>query len=292
MNSPVLRFSKLLLPFWGFSIFIFISFVSCRKADRDTDTTTSMITDNSFSNFFFSDIFKQVHQFALSDSSMNSLGSYFISDTICLDAVSHVKPAGVFPDTIILNFGPENGAACADGNFRSGKLKITCNGRYGSLLKNFSVSPENYYLNKTKVEGKMDISCRGKNSAQNLYFTVKISGGEITNDSMRLQYYSPDSGQTATLQYEWITGSSTATVGDDAFQITGSYGGITSKGTTYKGLITGGLKYQTDCKWIISGTEKITPLNLSPREVDYGSGCDNKCKVTINGKDVEVNLLP
>lgn len=287
---PLFLFSCLPAVMAFFLSFFFLH--SCRKADRDTDTSTDMVSDNAFSAYFFNDIFKQAHQLALSDSSMNDIGSYFISDTLCIDTIIHTNTPGYFPDTITVNYGSGNGTACADGKLRRGKLKVIFTGKYGETLKNCTVYPENYYLNDYKIEGKMIIACRGRNSANNLYCSVTVSDGIVSNDSIRLEYYAPSNGQSTGFQREWISGELTPEVSDDVFQLTGTYGGTASKGTAYKSEITSAMKDQADCKWIVSGKEKLTPSNLSPREVDYGSGCDNKAVVTINGKMFEITLLP
>lgn len=287
------RLSDLNLKFHSFLIFlVLLSAASCRKADRDTDTATEMVSDNAHSTYFFNDMFVQMHQLALSDSSINSIGSFFLSDTACIDTITHTNLSGNFPDTIIVNYGLENGAACADGNLRRGKLKIIFNGKYGTTSRNCVVFPENYYLNDYKMEGQMTISGKGRNTSNNLYFSIQIDKGIISNDSIRLEYFSPANGQTASFQREWISGESTPDINDDVFQLTGTYGGTASKGTTYKSEISTALKDQIDCKWISAGKEIITPLNLSPREVDYGSGCDKNSNVTINGKKYDVTLLP
>ncbi len=162
-------------------------FSSCRKADRDTDTATEMVSDNAHSTYYFNDIFVQIHQLALSDSSLNSIGSFFISDTACIDTITHTNLPGYFPDTITVNYGLENGTACADGNFRRGKLKIIFSDKYGASPKNCSVIPENYYLNDNKIEGQITIYSKGRNTSPgNLYFIVQINNGIISNDSLRL----------------------------------------------------------------------------------------------------------
>lgn len=271
----------------------FLSFFflhSCRKADRDTDTATGMVSDNAFSAYFFNDIFRQAHHLALSDSSMNDIGSFFIADTLCIDTIIHTNTPGYFPDTITLNYGQENGAACSDGNLRRGKLKVVFNGKYGMGSKGFIIYPENYYLNDYKTEGKMVVTCKGRNAANNIYCSVEISDGVVSNDSMRMEYYAPYNGQS--FQREWISGELTSPVSDDVFQLSGAYGGTASMGTTYKSQIASALQDRTDCKWMAGGQEILTPSNLSPREIDYGSGCDNKAMVTINGKEFEVTFLP
>lgn len=279
---------SLLIVLYSSFFFLF----SCRKADRDTDTSTEMVSDNAFSAYFFNDLFRQVHQFALSDSALNAIGSYFISDTACIDTIIHTNIPGSFPDTVTVTYGTGNGTACSDGNLRRGKLKIIFSGEYGTALKNITVYPENYYLNDYKMEGKIYIYSKGRNGANNLYFSLEIMTGKVSNDSIRLEYYAPSNGQTSGFEREWISGETTSSVSDDIFQLSGTYGGTASKGTTYKTEITSALKDQFDCKWFTGGKEKLFPSNLSPRETNYGNGCDNKSTVTINGKEYEVTLLP
>lgn len=275
-----------------FLFFFFILFNSCRKADRDSDTGTQMISDNGFSSFFFNDLFKQVHQLALSDTALNTIGSLSLIDTSCIDTVRHSAINGTFPDTIIVDYGLSNGVACADGSFRKGKLKIIFSGKYGLTSKTFTVYTDNYYLNDYKVECKMIISGRSRNASNNLYFYVQLENGTANNDSLRYEFFAPANGQTTPFQREWISGETTPSIGDDIFQLSGTYGGKGSQGTDYEVEIISALKNQFDCKWNIAGIEKIVPLNLSPRVVDYGSGCDNKATVKINAKEYEVVLLP
>lgn len=277
--------------FVAFFILLFV-FPSCRKADRDTDISTGMVTDNAFSTYFFNDLFIQLHTIALSDSSLNAIGSFFVYDTACIDTITHTNIPGLFPDTVTVNYGPAGGTSCTDGNQRSGKLKFVFRGKYGGVRHDFSVLPENYRLNGNKTEGNISITCRARNSSNNLYFSIEIINGRISNDSVNTSFFAPCGDHNSTFQREWLSGESTMAVNDDVFMLSGSYGGTATKGTSYQCEITSPLKIQADCKWISGGKENLLPLNLSPRIVDYGNGCDNMAVVNINGKDYDVSLLP
>ncbi len=265
-------------------VLIIGSDISCRKADRDTDTATQMASDNSLAIFLYNDMFRQVHRFALSDTTLNSVYTSNLIDTSCIDTVTHTNNPGFFPDTIIVDFGMNNGTACSDGIFRRGKLQMIFTGKYNATLKSVTVNPIAYYVSDYKTEGKMSISCRGKNSSSNYYFSLNITGGKISNDSIYQEF-------SSSFQREWNSGESTLDFNDDIFMLTGKSNGVTSKGTIYSSEITTALQSKYNCKWISGGVEKIIPQNLSPRIVTY-SGCSSSAKVGINGKDYDVMLLP
>ena len=91
---------------------------------------------------------------------------------------------------------------------------------------------------------------------------------------------------------EWIAGESTILdPWDDVYLISGTADGTGINGNTFSVVIHNPLRVALNCKWIESGTLTLTPQNLSPRDVDYGSGaCDDQATVTINGTVYNVTM--
>ncbi len=82
---------------------------------------------------------------------------------------------------------------------------------------------------------------------------------------------------------EWIEGQGTPAWGDNVFLITGN-GTFTKKnGSVYSAEVTKALRKELACKFLVSGTIKLS-RNENTAVLDYGDGaCDDLATISING---------
>jgi hypothetical protein len=134
-------------------------------------------------------------------------------------------------------------------------------------------------VNNNQVLGTKTITNKGRNTSNNLYWTIDVAG----------QIIKANNGGTITWNsntvLEWLSGESTPGVWwDDVYQLTGSENGTGADGKNYTVTIITPLKKKLNCKWLESGTMEILPQGSSLITLDFGSGtCDNQATATMNG---------
>ena len=78
---------------------------------------------------------------------------------------------------------------------------------------------------------------------------------------------------------------------DDIFSISGNSVGKNREGRNFTTSITNALIKKTNCKWISSGTLKLTPDGFATRTVDFGSGaCDDDATFTVSDQTISFKL--
>ena len=142
-----------------------------------------------------------------------------------------------------------------------------------------------FYVNDFKIEGTKTIINQGRNDDEQLYFSITLVGGKVSNDSLSV---SKDFSRTRT----WISGEDTPRFhGDDEYLIEGFASGVNRKGISYTRTITSPLRTAVVCRWIKSGTVQILADGTAGILIDYGDGsCDNKATVTIGSETREIEL--
>ena len=258
---------------------------SCKKDEEekiDNETTTAQ--DNAISQNAFDDMRKVVEEAA--DDEGNTTAKTSFSFGAC--ATVTISPAwtdtATWPKTMTIDFGTTN---CTGNNGvnRRGKLIVTLSDRFRNQGSILTVLPQGYYVNDHLVEGTKTITNNGRNSSNNLSFTVQVSNAKITF---------PTGGSTtwqSTRTNEWIAGESTTLfshgipgICDDVFLITGTASGVSRSGKAYTATITSPLRKEVCCRWLVSGVVDIAPSGALVRTVNFGSGaCDNSATVTIAG---------
>jgi hypothetical protein len=254
-------------------------YTSCHKSDRDLDKDTTAATDNSIAENAFAGIFKAIGEF--SDSTMQlrsaSCATYSITPAI-LDTTT-------WPKTLTINYGTTN-CLCADGNYRRGIITAVFTGQYRTPGTIITVSLLNYYHDNYLIHaGTHTIINNGLNTSGNLSYTINVVNANITTPNGIINWNS-------THTREWIAGESTTlNPWDDVYSITGTANGTSANGNTFTVTINIPLIVALNCAYIEKGSLTLTPANLSPRLVDFGSGaCDNKATVTINGTIYNVTM--
>ena len=258
-------------------------FAACKKTDPVQDTNDN--SDIVITEALFEDMGKVVDEAMKEEGSYNKKGATLaLSGGGCATVTFSFTPVDTFPVSLMLDFGTAN-CMGADGRNRRGKLSAELTGRYRSPGSVLTITPDNYYVQDHKIEGQKKITNNGRNSSNNLTFTVNVINGKVTF---------PD-GKTTTINStrtnEWTGGENTLVINDDTYLITGSANGKTKADLNYTAQITNALDVALNCKWIRGGVLEITPANLQTRVIDYGTGtCDNKAKVSIGNYSVEITL--
>lgn len=289
MKNPILYFLSTIL------IIVVISFQACKKDEEEekVDNQTTSSADNAIAQNIFQDIKKVVEEAASDEgaSSTNKKNGYSFGNC----AIVSINPAwtdtATWPKVMTIDFGTTN---CADsyGNNRRGILLVTMTGRYRDSASVISVQPQNYYWNDYLIEGTKTYTNNGRNTSNNLTYTVQVSNGKITYPTGEVAYWE------STRTNEWVAGESTtlfsdgfAGVCDDEYLITGSATGVNRNGLSYSVNITSPLRKKVCCRWIVSGSVDIIPSGLLTRSIDFGSGnCDALVTITIAGNSFTIPL--
>lgn len=266
-------------------------FVSCKKdkekdPEPQPDYSTNSTADNWVAETMFEDVRKVVVEVVDDEGKSASQKSNF---TFGNCATISISPAWndtlTWPKTLTIDFGTTN-CMGNDGRNRRGIITVTISDRYRNPGSVLSVQLQNYHVNDHKIEGTKQITNNGRNSNNNLSFSVQVSNGQITY---------PNNGGVATWAStrtnEWIAGEATtlfthglAGICDDVYLITGSANGVNRGGLAYTMQITSPLRKEICCRWLVSGTIDINPSGMLTRTIDFGNGaCDQNASITIAG---------
>jgi len=254
----------------------------CRDSDRDKDDATYAALDNSTAANIFNYVFAQIHGATIEDTLLYGMPGNGGLDP-CIDSVELITTGGSFPMTLNLDYGTVN-SNCNDGKARRGQISILFTGMYMDSASTLTATLTDYYVNDFQVEGTMTITNKGWNANNNLVYAISLVDGVISNDTVRIEW---DCNRT----FEWATGQSTASVSDDAYSLSGTASGRTTKGNLFTVTIMDPLVVDLECDWIEAGKARVIPNNLSMRDVGYGSGaCDNDATVNVNGKTIPIEM--
>lgn len=255
------------------------NFSACRKRKDNRSTTTSQ--DNAAAEAGFNDVFK-VTESAIKDNGLEKSSNGFSSiyGNCATVTLNPPFPDSTFPKTVTIDFGTTN---CQDayGVNRRGVLTAVITGKYRDAGTQITVTPNNYYVNDTKIEGTKVVKNLGVNGAGHTEFSVDISNATITYADGDYTTY-----ESARIR-EWVIGEDTdGLLGfyDDEYDITGTASGVDRNGRAYDMTITSPLRVAVICRWIKQGVVEIQPEDLHLRTVDFGNGdCDASLTVEING---------
>lgn len=268
---------KIVLSFFSIAIL----FSACKK-DEDEVKAAEVTADAIEDNATFENGLNGIENVSVDAVDKESDSTTYEFQNCAKITVTPTWSSGIFPKTIILDFGDSN-CLGIDGNYRRGNISITLTGLYRDSGTVMTTTLDNYYQNDNKIEGKKTKTNLGRNERGNLVFDVAVENGLITTaNSYRISWRS---NRTV----EWIAGESTLlTIFDDEYEIDGAANGLTRNGGLYTMEIIEKLNIKLNCRWIRSGRISIVPENFSARTVDYGNGtCDRLATYTVNGKDFQ-----
>lgn len=254
-------------------------FLSCKKSDRDSDTTTYTSEDVAFATNLFYTVFKTVHQAAnysqgiVSSTSINST-TVFNCDTITVDTLSS-------PKLLNINF---NTNCTSGGIVRNGSLTASINGYYDSPGAVTTISVNNFTYNDVTVfSGTISYQYLGLIESYPAY-SITFNELKIVNKYNQKIFFSGNH------QLQIIIGDSTPEISDDIYSISGSNTGMAFKGNSFSSQITTKLNLSGNCNWISSGIVTVVPNNKPSRILNFGNGCDNKITVSVYENNYELEI--
>ncbi len=265
------------------SLLSILLLAACRDSIRDKDTTVDFTTEQTLAQHVLNDIFFNYHHFALEDSVIGS-NSDTIFDNVkdgCLKAVYYSSQNGV--NAVVFDY-ENNTSACSDTKIRSGRMVAKVTGRYTDSLSTTTITFSNFKTDNILIEGTMVIKNRGIQADGKKKLEVDFTDVILSSDTLRILVdFDEVFYQTA--------GITTDSDTDDSFEITGSSNGIITNGNSFNAVITEILTATSSCEWITRGKITITPKNLVPRKIDYGSGsCDKSISLTKNDVTQTIEL--
>ena len=253
-------------------------FFSCRKSVRDEDNDTKAAQDFAMADIVSNDISNLLTEVMESESGLRATNLNLGCAAVTVDTLA-------FPMTVSIDFGTTN-CLGGDGRNRRGIINATFTGKYRDSLTVITITTNNYYLNDHEVEGTKVVTNKGHNSAGNLWYTVVITNALITapDGTWNISF---NSNRTRV----WTRGESTAVLTDDAYEISGTMDGVSRTGNHFTAATTTPVTIELSCAWAVSGIIEVTPDNVSPRILDFGSGgCDNNATVSVNGYTFDVEM--
>lgn len=252
----------------------------CKKDKEETDSDTSIASENSFAEAGFNDVANVADQAYMGNTYKLGPEATMLSAcaTVVIDTVS-------VPHTLTITFGGDTThCLCNDGNYRKGTIIVSWSGgKYTDPGHVHSFTLDDYFWNFNQILGTKTVTNNGYNANGNLTYSVVVTGGQIIIDP---QYGGGTITWESTRTREWVAGSSTSDWKDDVYMITGSASGTTKNGTAYTMNIVTALEKALGCKHFKTGVLDITPAGKATRTIDYSylnGNCDNLATVTING---------
>lgn len=144
---------------------------SCRK-DKDSDTDTGSASDNATAENLYSDVHNVLDQAMLSKSmkGTDSIAFPYLGSCaqISVDTVSN-------PHVLTIDFGSTN-CLCGDGRYRRGIVMASFTGRYRDSGTVINTTFNDYYVNDNKIMGNKTITNLGRNSNNNLNWSIVVNG--------------------------------------------------------------------------------------------------------------------
>lgn len=200
-------------------------------------------------------------------------------------AVITVSPEDkTYPKTVTIDFG--NGAICADGKFRKGKMVLHFTAPVRQSGSVITITLVDFQLNRAQIEGTKTITNLSANG--DIKFTVRVTNGKVTFPSGR--GYTFVRNKTVTQ----IEGGATAELNDDVYSIKGHSETTFNNGVVVKLDTDDALIKKISCPWITDGTMNVK-INSRNFAIDFGfpnnGDCDQKALLSWNNKQ-EVILLP
>lgn len=253
---------------------------SCSKKKLEDSTVSS--EDNGTAETMFADVFAQSDEAAKEDDDKKTSA---INTDSCRIVTREIIDSATFHRKITIDFG--TGCTGSDGRTRKGKIIIDKVGKYrlaGSVL---TITLDGYHVNDNHIEGTKTIKNNGRNTSNQLNYSVEVSDGKVTTAIGEVITW--ESTRTNT----WVEGESTLfNIFDDVYEISGGASGINREGESFALDITEVLRKEIGCRWIVKGKVSLTHEDLDDKAIiDFGDGtCDNKAVMTYKNKTKDITL--
>lgn len=263
-------------------------FTACQEEDRLNVQDAQDINEEAMTDSYFKDIddMGNVAANSATDDQYNNAGkraqSYelTVTDTrFCSGSVViTLTPSGTVdaPEgDIVIDFGT---TGCEDiyGNVRTGKLKYHYQGKRFRNGSSVVVTPENYKINGTLLEGTRTSTYVGTSQADTLKFNVTLANGKATFLD------GATATRTSDITWKWVQGATRAQ--DQLIVYAGSEAsGTTRGGRAYTVDVLDNLLYERTCFIATDGVKKYTVNSQKEITIDYGTGDCREVSVTVNG---------
>lgn len=187
---------------------------------------------------------------------------------------------------VTIDFGDE-GVLCNDLRFRRGKLHASATGRYVQAGSVFTYWSEDYYVS-LNPETLGWTRHQWRRTVENTDGTTwEIAGRDTVTLSRERGTILWETDRTRS----WTEGTETASRLDDVFTLSGTYQVTRPGGCVVTGETLSPLVYQVNCRHIVSGiVQRTNTCNDRVVTIDYGSGCDPRATISVNGQSSTVSL--
>jgi len=265
---------KLVLTFASALLVGSMALTSCKKQQEALFDQSAV--DNATADAQFNDLDNITTEAMISQESQ--LGVREVSG----ERTSTFRGCGAYsidPNTKTMTIDFGTGTVCNDGRTRKGKIVITYTGRYMTAGSVITTTPQDYYVNNVKVEGKKTVT-NVTQQGGNPKHTVVISDGKLSYPDGSIFTWA--SNRTR----EWASGSGDLNFENDVYSITGTASGVNRRGKSFAAEITSAIIVKTQCfatsgRIPVQGVYVVTSENTS-KTVDFGAGaCDRSITVTI-----------
>jgi hypothetical protein len=259
-----------------FALSLLMALCSCHKSDRDNDTDVTVAADALSAHNAINNLFILIDNVAKSDSGFYRTNAYLPACAVI------TKNTSVTPKTLKIAFDKNTGCVY-QGKLFKGELNAQFYGNYNQTGSRVIISPTSLYMDTALLTTKITVTNKGLNSAGHTIYGVSIVDAQVLKNGATTFY-------NAALNYERTEGGSTAVPNDDAYNITGTFNGISLKGPQFTGSITKDVLLRNGCYFPQSGKMNIDIDKFATRIVDFGSGCDNTANVSIAKNDYSITL--
>jgi hypothetical protein len=203
--------------------------------------------------------------------------------TRCFTVTVTPKERGVFPKTVVIDFGT---GCTAREHLRKGKIITVYSGPLYIPGNTAVTTFDGYQVDSFKVEGKHTIRNSTEPGSNQRSFSRTVENARLRN--VNTGFWWSWSGTRVMKQVE---GNGTPLFPlDDVYQFTGSKRGENANGKKWTATIVTPLVRAFSCRWISAGTIEIR-VNDTVGVLDFGNGtCDNSATVTVNGVSRVISL--
>ncbi len=177
---------------------------------------------------------------------------------------------------LTIDFGSQN---CQGHDFRMrrGILVVRFEKRPFDPGSVYTITSNGYAVNDWEINGTKTVTYQGLNSNDQPYSDLTAELTITRPDGKVITWNS-------TRQRNWVEGFGDFNAANNVLSITGTASGTTASGVAFTTTITKGLRIESSCSNIVSGTLEISGPTFSTRTIDYGNGdCDRQATLSING---------
>jgi hypothetical protein len=266
---------------------------SCKKTKQDATPSDALTSECNEAQSLWDDV-QKISEDALTNNSESRTEDLAVNIN-CATVTTGVA-SGIFIGQFTIDFG--TGTVCSDGKTRSGQIIVNYTNKYRIAGAIFQSTTNNYFVNGKQIVGCRTVTNLGSSSG---LYEFNVTDSALPDSSGYAQIIYPNSGGTTTWKSvrkrTWTAGSTTTSLDDDVYTISGTASGVSKESKSYDIVLTN-LIIKLDCflTYYIympsGGTIDITTTE-GVRSVNYGNGisCDRNVIFTaIGGKEYELSL--